>query len=289
MKKAICVANQKGGVGKSTTAVNLSAWLAVAEKRTLLLDIDPQGNTTGGLGVNKEELERHVYDVLIGESSLKDVLLSTELPFLKIAPAKNDLIGAEVELVSMLSRENKLKSAMEGVLEEFYFIIIDCPPSLGLLTVNALNAATSVLIPVQCEYFALEGMGQLLSTINLIKEHLNPSLEIEGILLTMFDSRNNLSHQVAQEVRDHFQDKVFRAVIPRNVKLSECPSHGKPIMLYDIQSKGSSSYWDLTMEILHRSYPEEWSQDGERSLREEGASYMEEIPIMVMKNGGKAH
>jgi chromosome partitioning protein len=250
MARVISIANQKGGVGKTTTAVNLSASLAVAEKKTLLIDIDPQGNASSGLGISREEVNRSIYHALIDQVSLKDLLRKTELDFLKIIPSNIDLIGAEIELVPFPDREMRLRNALKEVREEFDFLIIDCPPSLGLITVNSLTAADSVLIPLQCEYYPMEGLSQLLKTIKLIKNSLNPWLKIEGILLTMFDKRNNISHQVTEEVRKHFGPMVFNTVIPRNVRLSECPSFGKPIILYDADSRGAESYLDLAKEVL---------------------------------------
>jgi chromosome partitioning protein len=250
MTRIICIANQKGGVGKTTTAVNLSASIAAAEKRTLLVDIDPQANSTSGVGCPKDEIKENIYHILIRGSGLDEIIRGTEIPYLEIATSNSDLIGAEVELINELARERKLDTVLQTVKGVYDYILIDCPPSLGLLTINSLTASDSVIIPLQCEYFAMEGLSQLLKTIRLIKRYLNPGLEIEGILLTMFDIRNNLSHQVAEEVRSHFRDKVFNTIIPRNVKLSEAPSHGKPILLYDINSKGAESYLNLAKEIL---------------------------------------
>lgn len=250
MARVICIANQKGGVGKTTTAVNLSASLAVIEKKVLLIDIDPQGNSTSGVGLNKEVPNGTIYQALLRGSGLKEMVQKTALSFLDVVISNTDLIGAEVELIYEKDRERKLDHLIKEVQEEYDYIFIDCPPSLGLLTINSLTAANSVIIPLQCEYYALEGLGQLLKTIRLIKHSLNPKLEIEGILLTMFDGRNNLSHQVAEEVRRHFRDKVFRTIIPRNIRLSEAPSHGKPVLLYDIHSKGAESYLELAREIL---------------------------------------
>jgi chromosome partitioning protein len=252
MGKKISVANQKGGVGKTTTAVNLAASLAVAEKKTLLVDIDPQGNACSGIGIDKENLDASLYHVIIGDTPIKEVIKKTELSYLDIAPSNADLAGAEVELVGAFAREGKLKAALEEISDEYDYIIIDCPPSLGLLTVNSLTASDSVLIPLQCEFYAMEGLSQLVRTVNLIRQHLNPELYIEGILLTMFDKRNNISHQVAQDVKEHFDGKVFETVIPRNVKLSESPSFGKPVLLYDIGCTGSSSYLDLAKELMYR-------------------------------------
>lgn len=250
MAKVICIANQKGGVGKTTTAVNLSASIAAAEKKVLLIDIDPQGNSTSGVGLNKEGIDGTVYQALLRGSGIKGMIQKTSLACLDVVISNTDLIGAEVELIQEKDREKRLGKLIKEVEAEYDYIFIDCPPSLGLLTINSLTAAHSVIIPLQCEYYAMEGLGQLLKTIRLIKQSLNPKLEIEGILLTMFDSRNNLSHQVAEEVKNHFKDKVFRTVIPRNIRLSEAPSYGKPVLLYDIHSKGAESYLNLAREIM---------------------------------------
>ncbi len=250
MAKVICITNQKGGVGKTTTAVNLSASIAVAEKRVLLIDIDPQGNSTSGIGFSKEQSNGTIYQALLNGSGLREMIQKTSLAYLDLVTSNTDLIGAEVELIQEKDRERRLAHLIKEVEADYDYIFIDCPPSLGLLTINSLTAAHSVLIPLQCEYYALEGLGQLLKTIRLIKQSLNPRLEIEGILLTMFDIRNNLSHQVAEEVRNHFKEKVFQTVIPRNVRLSEAPSHGKPVLLYDIHSKGAESYLNLASEIM---------------------------------------
>jgi chromosome partitioning protein len=251
MARVICIANQKGGVGKTTTAVNLSASIAAAEKKVLLIDIDPQGNSTSGVGLNKGGSNGTIYHALLRGSGLKEMIQKTCLAYLDVVISNTDLIGAEVELIQEKDREKKLDHLIKEVEADYDYIFIDCPPSLGLLTINSLTAAHSVIIPLQCEYYALEGLGQLLKTIRLIKQSLNPKLEIEGILLTMFDGRNNLSHQVAQEVRKHFKDKVFRTIIPRNIRLSEAPSHGKPVLLYDIHSKGAESYLNLAREIMN--------------------------------------
>jgi chromosome partitioning protein len=252
MAKIICIANQKGGVGKTTTSVNLAASLAVAEKRTLLVDMDPQGNAGSGVGIDKGNLRETVYEALIDDSDAAGIVLKTTVPYLDILPANGDLAGAELELVSMIGRELKLKHALAALTGSYDYILIDCPPSLGLLTVNAMTAADSVLIPLQCEFYAMEGLSQILKTLGLIQKGLNPSLAIEGILLTMFDARNNLSHQVSEEIRTHFKRETFATVIPRNVRLSEAPSHGKPIILYDITSRGAISYMELAKELIGR-------------------------------------
>lgn len=252
MHRIIAIANQKGGVGKTTTAVNLSSCLAAAEQKTLLIDMDPQANSTSGIGLDKNTVASSIYDVLIGHKSATEAIIPTELQFLHVIPSSISLVGAEVELVNMLSREQRLKSALAPIADQYRYIIIDCPPSLGLLTINTLTAAHSIIIPIQCEYYALEGLGQLMNTIKLVQQHLNPSLEIEGVLLTMFDGRLNLSKQVSEEVRKHFDKKVYETVISRNVRLSEAPSFGKPIILYDILSSGAENYMALTKEVMAR-------------------------------------
>ena len=254
MSRIICIANQKGGVGKTTTAVNLSASLAAAEQRALLVDCDPQGNATTSLGINKPEIANTLYQGLIQQAVAKDLILDTELEHLKILPAFTNLIGAEVELLNQHGREKLLKELLEPVVHEYAYILLDCPPSLSLLTVNALTAAQGLLIPLQCEFFALEGLSQLLETYRRVKRHLNPRLRIEGVLLTMFDKRNNLSHQVAEEAQKYLKGLVYRTYIPRNVRLGEAPSFGKPILLYDIASQGAQAYLALAKEIMnHRS------------------------------------
>lgn len=249
MGKTIVIANQKGGVGKTTTAINLSACIAAAEKRTLLIDNDPQANATSGTGVTAPE-KGTIYEVLVGERNISDVIVETQMPFLWVIPSHINLTGAEIELVELENRERLLWKALEPIREKFDFILIDCPPSLGLLTLNALTAADSVLIPVQCEYFALEGLGQLFNTINMVKKTLNPNLDIEGVLLTMYDSRLKLSHQIVDEVKRYFGDKVFKTIVSRNIRLSEAPSFGQPIILYDAVSSGARHHMDLAKEIL---------------------------------------
>jgi chromosome partitioning protein len=244
------VVNQKGGVGKTTTSVNLAASLAVSERKTLLIDLDPQANATSAFGL--APADQHIYDALCGECVMKDLALSTELKHLQVVPSGRDLYGAEVELVSKLNRERQLERALADLRDDYDYVLIDCPPSLGLLTLNALSAADAVIIPLQCEYYALEGLAGLIETIELVRNQINPGLKLEGIVLTMADQRNNLSRQVSDEVRGHFGTSVFETVIPRNVRLSEAPSHGKPILLYDAHSKGATSYLHLARELIAR-------------------------------------
>ena len=249
MGKVISVANQKGGVGKTTTTVNLGTILAKKGKKVLLIDADPQGNATSGLGVDKD-VELSLYDVLVNETELESTIQDTMIKNLKLCPSNINLAGAEVELVSMMSREQRLKEKLEEIKEGFDYILIDCPPSLGLITLNSFTASDSVLIPVQCEYYALEGLGQLINTINLVKKHLNKNIQIEGALLTMYDIRTNLSNQVVKEVKKYFENKVYKTVIPRNVRLSEAPSYGMPITEYDPRSKGAKSYIKFAREFI---------------------------------------
>lgn len=251
MTKVISIANQKGGVGKTTTAINLSSSLAAAEKKTLLIDIDPQANSSSGLSINNQSPS--VYEVLIGVEEINKVILNSYMPYLDVLPSNINLVGAEIEMVDMPNRESLLGQAISKIQDNYDYVIIDCPPSLGLLTLNSLSASNSVLIPVQCEYFALEGLGQLLNTINIVKQHFNKDLAIEGVLLTMFDVRLRLSQQVAEEVRKYFGEKVFKTIIHRNVRISEAPSYGKPVILYDAVSTGSQNYIALASEILERN------------------------------------
>lgn len=250
MSKIIAIANQKGGVGKTTTSVNLGASLASLGRKVLLVDIDPQGNTTSGIGINKADVENCIYDVLINDVHPRDAMMDTSIPGLKVIPATIQLAGAEIELVPVISREIRLKKSLSLVRDMFDYILIDCPPSLGILTINSLTAADSVLIPIQCEYYALEGLSQLLNTVRLVQKHLNKSLKIEGVLLTMFDARTNLGIQVIEEVKKYFQQKVYQTIIPRNVRLSEAPSHGQSIITYDPKSRGAEVYLELAKEVI---------------------------------------
>jgi chromosome partitioning protein len=255
MSLVLAIVNQKGGVGKTTTAVNLAASLAAQEQRVLVVDLDPQGNATSGLGVQRDQGERRtVYHALLGETDARGAILPTEVPHLFLMPSGTDLVGAELELVSMESREGRLRAALEPLRAEYDYLLIDCPPSLGLLTINALVAADRVLVPLQCEYYALEGLGSLLRTIELVRAGLNRDLELEGVVLTMFDARNNLARQVAKDVQGHLPGQVYQTIIPRNVRLSEAPSHGRPALLYDIESKGAQSYLQLAEEMLQRHH-----------------------------------
>lgn len=253
MGKVIAIANQKGGVGKTTSAVNLASSLAVIEHPTLIIDIDPQSNSSSGFGVESKNVNTSIYEVMIGGEQAEDAILNTDLPYLDLLPSHINLVGAEIEMIDHEEREKILKKAVNHLQDKYDFIIIDCPPSLGLLTINALTASHSVLIPVQCEYFALEGLGQLLNTIKIVRQHLNPDLEIEGVLLTMYDTRTRLSNQVAEEVKRYFNDRVFESVITRNVRLAEAPSFGKPVILYDSISQGSKNYLSLGREIIKRN------------------------------------
>lgn len=251
MNKIICIANQKGGVGKTTTAINLSASLAAAEKKTLLIDGDSQGNSTSGIGADSGRLDQaNLYHAMIGQVPLEKVILNTMIPHLDIAPSNQDLIGLEFEFVGLEDKEKRLKNLISELKNSYEFIVIDCPPSLGVMTINALVASDYVIVPMQCEYFAMEGLGALLNTVKLVKTQLNPQLALGGILLTMFDQRNLLAHQVSDDVRKHFGNKVFKTVIPRNVRLSESPSHGLPIILYDIKSRGALAYMEMAQEII---------------------------------------
>jgi len=253
MGKVISIANQKGGVGKTTSSINLAASLAAIEHPTLIIDIDPQSNTTSGLGIDTSTVTNSIYEVMIGSAEINDTIRQTELDFLDLVPAHINLVGAEIEMIDREQREGILTKAIAELRDKYDFIIIDCPPSLGLLTINALTASDSIVIPVQCEYFALEGLGQLLNTIKIVRQHLNPSLDIEGVVLTMYDTRTRLSNQVAEEVKRYFDDRVFKTVIARNVRLAEAPSFGKPALLYDSTSMGAKNYLALASEIIKRN------------------------------------
>lgn len=253
MGKVISIANQKGGVGKTTSSINLAASLAAIEHSTLLIDADPQSNTTSGLGIEPKTVTNSIYEVMIGGDDVEEAIRQTELAYLDLIPSHINLVGAEIEMIDRKDREKILSNAIKGLEDKYDFIIIDCPPSLGLLTINSLTASDSVLIPVQCEYFALEGLGQLLNTIKIVRQHLNPDLEIEGVLLTMYDTRTRLSNQVADEVKRYFDDRVFKSVISRNIKLAEAPSFGKPALLYDANSVGAKNYLSLAREVIRRN------------------------------------
>jgi chromosome partitioning protein len=263
LNKIFAIANQKGGVGKTTTAINLAASLAMESSRVLLVDLDPQGNSTTGLGIDRSQLSGSLYQVLDGTRFIGEVLCQTDIQQLLLIPATKDLVGAELELVSADRREYRLKDALESVVAHYDYVLLDCPPSLGLLTLNALTAAESLLIPIQSEYYALEGLSAILDTMNLVQKGLNPSLHLEGIVITMFDSRNRLSHQVVEEIRAHFPDKMFASIIRRNVRLSESPSYGKPICLYDPTSTGAQDYRDLAKELINRG---ELAVDAEKRI-----------------------
>mgnify|MGYP000754290205 CR=1 FL=1 len=258
MGRTIVIANQKGGVGKTTTAINLSASLAEAEKKVLVIDIDPQGNTTSGFGIEKDEQENTIYELLLGECEIEECMIVTEFDDLTIIPSNVNLAAAEIELVGIEEKEYILKKALDKVRDKYDFIIIDCPPSLSMLTINAMCAADTVLVPIQCEYYALEGLTQLIHTINLVKERLNPELEMEGVVFTMYDARTNLSLQVVENVKNNLNQEIYKTIIPRNVRLAEAPSHGMPVNKYDSKSTGAESYRLLAEEVIHRGEDDEW-------------------------------
>lgn len=261
MARVIAIANQKGGVGKTTTAINLSACLAERNRRVLTIDIDPQGNTTSGLGINKSKLDNTIYQMMIGECSLKDCLIETDIKYLDILPSNVNLAGAEIELIGIEDREYILKNHVEAIKDDYDYIIIDCPPSLNTLTVNAMTTADTVLVPIQCEFYALEGLTQLLHTINLVKKRLNPSLEMEGVVFTMFDARTNLSLQVVENVKANLKQNIYKTIIPRNVRLAEAPSHGLPINLYDSKSAGAEGYRQLANEVIENDEAESYAKN----------------------------
>jgi chromosome partitioning protein len=283
LSRILAIANQKGGVGKTTTAINLGACLAVAEKRTLVIDSDPQGNATSGLGIDKDDLSGSIYEVLVEGAAIDDVIQrEVHFPFLDVVPATRDLVGAEVELVGRAQRETILRRAVQEVADRYDYVLIDSPPSLGLLTLNALSAADSVLIPIQCEFYALEGLTQLLNSVRAVQRNLNPRLQIEGVLMTMYDQRLNLSRQVAEEARQYFGPKVYRSTIPRNVRIAEAPSFGKPIVLYDILSVGAKSYLALAQELIGRN---EGRNDGARAESAGNAGELD-VPALSAEEGG---
>ncbi len=262
MSRIISICNQKGGVGKTTTAINLASYIALAGKKALLIDADPQGNATSGIGIDKSKVTKSLYNVLLNQKPLSEIIISTQVENLSLAPSNLDLTGAEVELVGVIGRDFRLKKALEGIKDSYDFIFIDCPPSLNLLTINALTASKTTLIPIQCEYYALEGLSQLMKTINLVKDHLNPNLDIEGILLTMADFRTNLTEEVINEAREYFKEKVYKTIIPRSIKLSESPGFGKPVVFYDKSSSGALKYEELSKEFLGAEFTQPLVAEG---------------------------